>query len=105
MRREIRNHNRLIQRMHQDLKKEVDNRWQAEKEKNRLILDLQKALGEVKTLSGLFPICANCKKIHDDKGYWKQIESYLKDHSEAEFSHSICPDCAKRLHPDFKLDD
>ena len=51
---------------------------------------------EVKTLTGLLPICATCKKIRDDKGYWKQIESYIRDHSEAEFSHGICPDCHEK---------
>jgi len=62
---------------------------------------LKDALNQIKTLRGLLPICANCKKIRDDKGYWTQIESYISDHSEAEFSHSICPDCAKELYPEF----
>ena len=62
---------------------------------------LQDALAEVKTLSGLLPICANCKKIRDDKGYWNQIEAYILDHSEADFSHSICPECAKNIYPEF----
>jgi len=48
----------------------------------------------------MFPICSSCKKIRDDKGYWNQIESYVRDHSEAEFSHSLCPDCVKKLYPD-----
>ena len=52
-------------------------------------------------ISGMLPICANCKKIRDDKGYWNQIEAYIGDHSEAEFSHGICPDCAKKLYPEF----
>ena len=60
---------------------------------------LMKALKEIKTLSGLLPICASCKNIRDDKGYWNQIESYVRDHSEAEFTHSICPECAKKLYP------
>ncbi len=60
----------------------------------------EKALQEIKILSGFLPICASCKKIRDDKGYWNQIESYIRDHSEAEFSHGICPDCAKKLYPD-----
>ncbi|MEN8257887.1 MAG: PAS domain-containing protein [Thermodesulfobacteriota bacterium] len=62
---------------------------------------LQQALSEVRQLSGFLPICASCKKIRDDKGYWNQIESYIRDHSEAEFSHSICPGCTKKLYPDF----
>lgn len=55
---------------------------------------------EIKALKGMLPICGSCKKIRDDKGYWNQIEVYIRDHSEAEFSHSICPDCAKKLYPD-----
>lgn len=65
-------------------------------EKNKL----EKALAQVKTLSGFLPICTSCKKIRDDKGYWNQIESYIRDHSEAQLSHSICPDCFKRLYPE-----
>jgi len=62
---------------------------------------LQDALAKVKTLSGLLPICAHCKKIRDDKGYWNQIEAYIRDHSEADFSHSICPECVKNFYPEF----
>ncbi|MBI4961795.1 MAG: response regulator transcription factor [Desulfomonile tiedjei] len=61
--------------------------------------DLREALARVKELSGLLPICASCKKIRDDQGYWRQIEAYIRDHSEAEFSHSLCPECAERLYP------
>jgi hypothetical protein len=61
---------------------------------------LEVTLSEVKTLSGLLPICAACKKIRDDQGYWRQIETYIRDHSGAEFSHGICPECARRLYPD-----
>lgn len=74
-------------------------RKETEKEREKLIKELQNALTEVKTLSGLLPICAHCKKIRDDKGYWKQIESYISAHSEVEFSHSICPECVKKLYP------
>jgi PAS domain S-box-containing protein len=70
----------------------------------RLVNELQDALGKVKLLSGLLPICANCKKIRDDKGYWTQIEGYIKEHSEAEFSHGICPDCIQKLYPEFSDD-
>ena len=69
-------------------------------EQQRLINELEKALSEVKTLSGLFPICSSCKRIRDDKGYWNQIENYIHEHSDAQFSHSICPDCIKKLYPD-----
>ena len=68
--------------------------------KEKLILDLQKALAEVKTLSGMLPICSSCKKIRDDKGYWQQIEEYIRDHSEAEFTHGICNDCVEKLYPE-----
>ena len=64
---------------------------------------LEKTLSEVKKLQGLIPICAYCKKIRDDEGSWSQIESYIRDHSETEFSHLICPDCYERAIEDFKL--
>ena len=64
---------------------------------------LLKAMTEIKRLSGLLPICASCKKIRDDKGYWNQIETFINKHSEAEFSHSICPDCANELYPGLNL--
>jgi K+-sensing histidine kinase KdpD len=67
---------------------------QLAQERERLVGELQKALSEVKTLSGFFPICAHCKKIRDDKGYWNQIEVYVRDHSNASFTHGICPECA-----------
>jgi len=83
----------------QDISARIEN----EKEKEGLIAKLQETLSQVKQLSGLIPICALCKKIRDDKGYWNQIESYIKRHSEANFSHGLCPDCAKKLYPDLKL--
>jgi len=58
------------------------------------------ALGEVTQLQGLLPICASCKRIRDDKGYWEQIETYIGHRSQAQFSHGICPECAKKLYPD-----
>jgi CheY-like chemotaxis protein len=70
-------------------------------EKEKLILELQKALATIKRLQGVLPICASCKKIRDDNGYWTQVESYIRDHSEAEFSHSFCPECAKKLYPGY----
>jgi hypothetical protein len=73
---------------------------QTDKEKSAAIIELHKALDEVKTLSGFLPICASCKNIRDDKGYWNQIEAYISEHSDAEFSHGICPGCAKKLYPD-----
>ena len=75
-------------------------RKRAEAEREKLVGELQKALSEAKKLSGFLPICASCKKIKDDKGYWRQIEAYIRDHSEAEFSHGLCPDCMKKLYGD-----
>jgi hypothetical protein len=68
--------------------------------KERLIFELQDALAKVKTLSGLLPICANCKKIRDDSGYWNRIEAYIGKHADVQFTHGICPDCAKKLYPE-----
>jgi PAS domain S-box-containing protein len=82
------------------LVRDVTEQKQLEKEKETLIKDLQDALGQVKTLKGLLPICSACKKIRDDQGYWKQIEVFISSHSEAEFTHGICPECAKKLYPD-----
>lgn len=67
------------------------------------ITELKDALTKVQVLSGLLPICASCKKIRDDKGYWNQIESYIRDRSDADFSHSICPECTKNLYPELNL--
>lgn len=72
----------------------------AQEENERLIIELKQALSEVKKLSGFLPICASCKKIRDDRGYWNQIETYIRDHSEAQFSHSLCPECSRRLYPE-----
>lgn len=90
-----------LEEANQKLMEEVEYRKRAETEKSLLIEDLQQAIAEVKTLSGLLPICASCKKIRDDKGYWNQLEVYIRDHSEADFTHSICPECIKKLYPGF----
>lgn len=82
---------------------DITDRKQAEADRDKFILKLQETLDRVKTLSGLLPICAHCKNIRNDKGYWSQIETYIRDHSEAEFSHGICPECAKKFYPDFDL--
>ncbi len=79
---------------------EIEVRRKAEAEKESLIQELRQALQEVKVLSGFLPICASCKKIRDDKGYWNQLEEYISKHSQAEFSHGICPDCSKKLYPE-----
>jgi len=69
-------------------------------EREHLILELREALARIKTLSGLLPICAGCKKIRDDKGYWSQVDSYITLHSGTRFTHSLCPDCLKKYFPD-----
>ena len=75
-------------------------RQRAEAEREALIVQLQEALANVKTLRGLIPICSSCRKVRDDQGYWTQLETYLKEHSDAEFSHGLCLDCMRRLYPD-----
>jgi phosphoserine phosphatase RsbU/P len=69
------------------------------------VVELRRALDQIKTLRGIVPICASCKKIRDDRGYWNQVEVYVSDHTEAEFSHGICPECAKKLYPELYTDD
>jgi GAF domain-containing protein len=77
----------------------IQRKWE-EEERERLIRRLQEAIASIKTLQGMLPICASCKKIRDDKGYWTQIEEYIRDHSGTEFSHGICPECMKKLYGD-----
>lgn len=81
---------------------DISDRVRAEEEKEKLISDLTKALTKIKTLSGMLPICSSCKKIRNDKGYWEQLEVYLSEHSEAEFSHGMCPDCLGKFYPGYK---
>jgi hypothetical protein len=92
-------------RQNKKIEIEIEERRKAQSEKDQLILRLKEALSEVKVLSGLLPICSICKKIRDDTGYWNQLEAFIGKHSDAEFSHGICPDCAKLHYPDFDLDD
>jgi len=79
---------------------DITKRKEIEADREKLINKLQDALNKIKTLRGIIPICASCKKIRDDKGYWNQIEIYIRDHSEADFSHGICPECAEKLYPE-----
>ncbi len=83
--------------MIRNLQKRLEARNRSLEETNRR---LSKAMAEIKTLRGIIPICAACKKIRDDNGYWSQIESYIRDHSEADFSHGICPACAEKMYPE-----
>ncbi|MBU6400535.1 MAG: response regulator, partial [Verrucomicrobia bacterium] len=80
--------------------RETNHRLESEiTERQQLIVELQDTLAKVKTLTGLLPICASCKKIRDDQGYWKQVETYVAEHSDAKFSHGLCPDCVRKLYP------
>jgi hypothetical protein len=116
-------HNEETTQINERLKREIEIRIHAEEnlqqvlnelehrvnERTRELLqanqELEEALASVKTLSGLLPICSTCKKIRDDHGYWKKIESYLSSHSEVMFTHSICPDCASKVYKEFGLSD
>jgi len=80
---------------------DISLKKQEERERLTLIEELGQALAQVKTLSGLLPICASCKKIRNDSGYWQAVEVYIKEHSNAEFTHSVCPDCVKELYPEY----
>lgn len=76
-------------------------RQRLETERERLIRELQEALSKVRQLSGLLPICASCKQIRDDKGYWTQVEVYMSEHTEIDFTHTVCPECTKKLYPEY----
>ena len=76
-------------------------RHRAERAREALVAELQEALAKIRTLRGLIPICAWCKKVRDDAGYWRKVEDYIRDHSEADFSHGICPQCFKDVYPDY----
>ena len=89
----------------QGIARDITERKKLEEERSKLIYELRQALEKVKQLGGLLPICSHCKKIRDDKGYWNQIESYIRDHSEVEFSHGICQECAEKHYPDMGLYD
>ena len=79
--------------------RDITERKQIEIDRERLIAELRNAIEEVKTLSGIIPICAHCKKVRDDKGYWEQVESYVAQHTKAQFSHGICPKCVEKHYP------
>jgi len=84
-----------------NLNRQIQERKKIEEERETLITELQNSLSEIKTLRGIIPICASCKNIRDDEGYWHDVATYLHDHSEAEFSHGVCPECMSKLYPDF----
>ena len=88
----------IFYRWNRKLRFQIEERLKVEREKEKLIVDLTSALEEIKALRGIMPICTECKNIRDDSGYWTKIEDYISNHSEADFSHSICPDCAVKLY-------
>jgi len=94
---EIKSSNEELNGLKNNLEVLIDERTKELKKSN---IELNIALSEVSTLKGLLPICSSCKKIRDDNGYWNQIENYISTRSQAEFTHSICPGCAKKLYPD-----
>jgi len=81
---------------------DITERKRLEEEKEQLVMDLHLASTRIKKLRGLIPICSTCKKIRDDKGYWNKLESFIEEHSEAEFTHSMCPACEERFYIDFE---
>ena len=84
---------------------DITERKEAAEEQERLVRELKDALAQVKTLKGFLPICASCKGIRDDEGYWHRVEKYIGDHAGVKFSHGLCPDCAQKLYPDYYGDD
>ncbi|MEI8342718.1 MAG: PAS domain-containing protein, partial [Verrucomicrobiota bacterium] len=88
---------------HVAIRTEITARKNAEEDREKLIQELKTALAEVKTLSGLLPICCSCKKVRDDTGYWNQIEAYISRHSDALFSHGYCPDCIGQVYEEAGL--
>ena len=83
--------------------RDITNRKRAEKEREKIIKELQEALAEIKTLRGILPLCSFCKKIRDDEGYWEQVDVYIRKHSQADISHSICPECIKEYYPEMDI--
>ena len=82
------------------LEKEIQERKQTEAEKDTLVVELRKTLNEIKTLRGILPLCSYCKRIRNDKGFWEQVDVYIHQHSDADISHSLCPDCMQKYYPD-----
>ncbi len=81
------------------IQRDVTKRIKSEARREKVIMELQTALDNIKKLKGLIPICAKCKKIRDDEGYWNELELYLHEHTDADFTHGLCPDCVKELYP------
>jgi len=84
------------------IKRAEDALRKKEKDLEELVLELREALAEIKTLKGFIPICASCKKIRDDEGYWDQLEAYISKHTNAVFTHGLCPECAEKYKDEMK---
>lgn len=95
----------LLARRREELIKTNESLQKGISEQEKLITQLKDANSQIKTLSGIVPICSYCKEIRDDKGYWNQLEKFISEHSSAQFSHSICPKCMKKMHPEINLDE
>ncbi len=89
-----------LSQVNSELEKDIVRRTAVEHERERLITDLRDALAKIKILSGLLPMCAWCKKVRNDQGYWQKVETYIQEHTEASFTHGICPDCLKKVDPE-----
>jgi hypothetical protein len=88
-------------RWHEGISNLMNELIAAKRDLQQKTMELEDALAQVQVLKGLLPICASCKKIRDDKGYWQSVENYISTHSEAKFSHDICPECMKKLYPEY----
>lgn len=89
-----------LEKVNAQLQKDIAMRKVAEQERENLISELQGAMAKIKTLSGLLPTCAWCRKVRDDDGYWKKVETYIEEHSDASFTHGICPECLQKNDPE-----
>ena len=89
-----------LKKLNEELQKDIAQRKFVEREREKLITDLREAFAKIKILTGLLPMCAWCKKVRDDKGYWQKVETYVQEHSDASFTHGICPDCLKKVDPE-----
>jgi len=96
----IRERTSELMKTNEMLKTEIMERKAIDEERKKLVDDLQEALNNIKTLKGLIPICASCKKIRDDQGYWNELEIYIAKNADIEFSHSLCPDCLRKHYPE-----
>ena len=96
---DIENRVEIQTRTNQQLKNEINERINAEMQRDETILNLKQALDEVKTLRGILPLCSFCKKVRDDKGYWEQVDVYIHKHSQADISHGVCPECREKHYP------